>query len=143
MPLLADAIVELGRKTLSNAINLATKWGLDCSSKYFGAEVIYGDTDSIFIKLPGRSVKEAFDFGKEFCDAVTASNPPPVQLKLEKVYDGSLMQTVSVYGTTKISLPKKLYCNGLSNYFLFFDRNLEKEILWHENRISRTKSAII
>lgn len=96
MPLLADTIVECGRRTLSNAISLATKWGSDKSSKYFGAEVVYGDTDSIFIKLPGRSVKEAFDFGKKFTDAVTASNPPPVQLKLEKVYSGSLLQTVSM-----------------------------------------------
>ena len=53
-----------------------------------------GDTDSIFVKLPGKSVKEAFEFGNEFCDAVTASNPPPVQLKLEKVYLGTLLQTV-------------------------------------------------
>lgn len=29
---------------------------------------------------------EAFAFGEEYCKAVTASNPPPVQLKLEKVY---------------------------------------------------------
>ncbi len=95
MPLLADTIVECGRRTLSNAIALATKWGMDPNSKYNGAQVIYGDTDSIFIKLPGRSVREAFAFGKEFCDAVTASNPPPVQLKLEKVYEASLLQTVS------------------------------------------------
>jgi DNA polymerase elongation subunit (family B) len=79
-----------------------------------------GDTDSLFVKLPGRSVKEAFAFGREFCDAVTLSNPPPgnvmqschffykiitnenlltyvfseVQLKLEKVYMGTLLQTV-------------------------------------------------
>lgn len=46
------------------------------------------------MKLPGRSVKEAFAFGKDFCDAVTLSNPPPVQLKLEKVYMGTLLQTV-------------------------------------------------
>ena len=46
------------------------------------------------MKLPGRTVKEAWAFGKEFCDKVTASNPPPVQLKLEKVYLGTLLQTV-------------------------------------------------
>lgn len=97
MPLLADTIVECGRRTLSNAIALATKWGTNTDGKYYGAEVIYGDTDSIFIKLPGRSVKEAFDFGKEFCDSVTASNPPPVQLKLEKVYGATLLQTVRFY----------------------------------------------
>ena len=46
------------------------------------------------MKLPGRTVKEAWAFGKQFCDTVTASNPPPVQLKLEKVYLGTLLQTV-------------------------------------------------
>ena len=40
------------------------------------------------------SVKEAFTFGEEYVKAVTASNPPPVQIKLEKVYAACLMQTV-------------------------------------------------
>jgi DNA polymerase family B len=83
MPLLADSIVECGRRTLTNAINVANKWGT--RGKWIGAEVIYGDTDSVFVHLPGRSVQEAFQFGEEFCAAVTAENPPPVQLKLEKV----------------------------------------------------------
>ena len=49
------------------------------------------------IKLPGRSVSEAFDFGEMFCKAVTSLNPPPVQLKLEKVYLGSILQTKKKY----------------------------------------------
>lgn len=97
MPLLADAIVECGRRTLSNAMNLANDWGREKGGRWQGAEVIYGDTDSVFIKLPGRTVKEAFEFGEQFCHAVTASNPPPVQLKLEKVYQGSMMQTKKKY----------------------------------------------
>lgn len=96
MPLLADAIVECGRRTLTNAIELANKWGRNTNGRWHGAQVVYGDTDSVFIKLPGRSVEEAFAFGEIFCKAVTASNPPPVQLKLEKVYGASLLQTVSV-----------------------------------------------
>lgn len=95
MPLLADTIVECGRRTLTNAINLANGWGAEKDGRWSGCEVIYGDTDSLFIRLPGRSVKEAFQFGEELCCAVTANNPPPVQLKLEKVYVGSIMQTVS------------------------------------------------
>lgn len=97
MPLLADAIVDCGRRTLSNAISLANTWGRDRDGPWFGAEVIYGDTDSLFVKLPGRTVKEAFSFGNEFCKEVTASNPPPIQLKLEKVYGASLMQTKKKY----------------------------------------------
>jgi len=97
MPLLADTIVECGRRTLTNAMNLAASWGRDQRGQWFGAEVIYGDTDSLFIKLPGRTVEEAFEFGEQFCSAVTTSNPPPVQLKLEKVYCGALMQTKKKY----------------------------------------------
>lgn len=95
MPLLADTIVECGRKTLRKAIDLANRWGRE-NRKWLGCTVIYGDTDSLFVKLPGRSYKEAFEFGEELCRAVTADNPPPVQLKLEKVYLGSIMQTVGI-----------------------------------------------
>lgn len=97
MPILADAIVDCGRRTLTRAILLANEWGKEKNGPWEGAEVIYGDTDSIFVKLPGRSVKEAFAFGEKFCKAVTASNPPPIQLKLEKVYLGTLLQTKKKY----------------------------------------------
>jgi DNA polymerase zeta len=97
MPLLADTIVECGRRTLTNAINLANCWGRDQHGRWKGCEVIYGDTDSIFVRLPGRSVHEAFVFGEEFCKTVTKNNPPPVELKLEKVYLGSIMQTKKKY----------------------------------------------
>lgn len=128
MPVLADSIVECGKRTLMDAINLADHWGGKPGGRWNGCQVLYGDTgtcfyqtvcfvlhsfmsylevclteeayffptDSLFIKLPGRSVKEAFEFGEEFCNAVTASNPAPVQLKLEKVYLGSILQTVSM-----------------------------------------------
>mgnify|MGYP002784568135 CR=1 FL=1 len=95
MPLLADTIVECGRKTLRRAIDLANHWGT--TKKWRGARVIYGDTDSLFVLLPGRTPNEAFDFGEELCQAVTRDNPPPVQLKLEKVYHGSIMQTMKRY----------------------------------------------
>jgi DNA polymerase family B len=97
LPLLADTIVECGRRTLTRAISLANKWGRERSNRWYGAEVIYGDTDSIFVKLPGRSIDEAFEFGEFFCSEVTAANPPPIQLKLEKVYKGSMMQTKKKY----------------------------------------------
>ncbi|KAL7565302.1 hypothetical protein ACA910_014590 [Epithemia clementina (nom. ined.)] len=107
MPLLADTIVECGRRTLKNAINLANRWGSDLNNKWTGCKVLYGDTDSVFVKLPGRSVAEAFRFGEEFCKAVTAKNPPPVQLKLEKVYLGSILQTKKKYCGMKFESVKQ------------------------------------
>ena len=85
------------------------------STEKWRAQVVYGDTDSIFVHLPGRSREQAFQvaavqprrsaspltaartgarlrrraqIGREIADAVTAANPPPVLLKFEKVYDG-------------------------------------------------------
>ncbi|KAK8155006.1 hypothetical protein BKA80DRAFT_209071 [Phyllosticta citrichinensis] len=77
---IADSIVQTGRETLEKAIALIhseTRWG---------AEVVYGDTDSLFVHLKGRTRDEAFAIGDEIAAAVTARNPRPVKLKFEKVY---------------------------------------------------------
>ncbi|PQE03512.1 hypothetical protein CJF31_00010072 [Rutstroemia sp. NJR-2017a BVV2] len=77
---IADSIVQTGRETLEKAIALIH------SVKRWGAEVVYGDTDSLFIYLKGRSKDEAFDIGNEIAKTVTNMNPRPVKLKFEKVY---------------------------------------------------------
>lgn len=130
MPLLADTIVECGRRTLTSAINLANSWGSDRNGRWRGCEVIYGDTDSLFVKLPGRSVREAFQFGEEFTKAVTASNPPPVQLKLEKVYLGSIMQTVRP-GSLTMTVAYPFCVSHIPNV----PNPTEEEILRHEIRV--------
>ena len=102
MPLLADTIVECARRTLKDAIDVANAWGMDESGTWYGCRCVYGDTDSVFVRLPGRTVKEAFQFGEEFCTAVTKMNPPPVQLKLEKVTTTRI--ALSVLASTPFSL---------------------------------------
>ncbi|RGP63546.1 DNA polymerase zeta subunit [Fusarium longipes] len=77
---IADSIVQTGRETLERAIayiHSVEKWG---------AEVVYGDTDSLFISLKGRTKDEAFDIGNEISKAITEMNPRPIKLKFEKVY---------------------------------------------------------
>ncbi len=88
---LADAIVQCGRSTLESAVQLVE------SNEAWSAEMVYGDTDSMFVLLRGHSLSEAFKIGKEMADAVTAANPSPVKLKLEKVYAGSVMVTKKRY----------------------------------------------
>lgn len=41
---------------------------------------------SMFVLLKGRSRKEAFQIGNEIAAAISAMNPHPVALKMEKVY---------------------------------------------------------
>ncbi|EOD46022.1 putative dna polymerase zeta catalytic subunit protein [Neofusicoccum parvum UCRNP2] len=77
---IADSIVQTGRETLEKAIALIH------SVKRWGAEVVYGDTDSLFVYLPGRTRDQAFTIGEEIATAVTERNPRPVKLKFEKVY---------------------------------------------------------
>ncbi|KAI9851054.1 MAG: DNA polymerase zeta [Thelocarpon superellum] len=77
---IADSIVQTARETLERAIALIH------GERGWGAEVVYGDTDSLFIVLPGRSRAEAFQLGQDMARAVTAANPRPVKLKFEKVY---------------------------------------------------------
>lgn len=82
---IADSIVQTGRETLERAIALihsVDKWK---------AEVVYGDTDSLFIYLPGRTKDEAFDIGNEIAKTITDMNPRPIKLKFEKVYHPCLL----------------------------------------------------
>ncbi|OAP55773.1 hypothetical protein AYL99_09925 [Fonsecaea erecta] len=77
---IADSIVQTGRETLEKAIALIH------SVERWGAEVVYGDTDSLFVYLKGRTREQAFDIGEEIADTITKMNPRPVRLKFEKVY---------------------------------------------------------
>lgn len=77
---IADSIVQTGRETLERAIALIH------SVKKWNAEVVYGDTDSLFVYLPGRTKDQAFDIGNDIVKTITDMNPRPVKLKFEKVY---------------------------------------------------------
>jgi DNA polymerase elongation subunit (family B) len=47
--------------------------------------VVYGDTDSLFVHLPGKTMAQAFDVGRTIAQAVTDANPKDVVLQFEKV----------------------------------------------------------
>ncbi|XP_019624970.1 PREDICTED: DNA polymerase zeta catalytic subunit-like [Branchiostoma belcheri] len=88
---IADSIVRKARETLERAIRLVNdtpKWG---------ARVVYGDTDSMFVLLKGASKDSAFQIGQEIAETVTAANPQPVKLKFEKVYLPCVLQTKKRY----------------------------------------------
>ena len=54
-----------GRETLERCIKLIE------NHPSWGARVVYGDTDSVFVQLPGRTKDQAFDIGEEMAEAVT------------------------------------------------------------------------
>ncbi|KAL7717053.1 DNA polymerase [Entamoeba marina] len=75
---IADAIIETSRRTLERAIEIV--------EQQFGFEVIYADTDSLFIKAKNKTKKEAFEIAKSICTKVNSTIPAPMKLQLEKVY---------------------------------------------------------
>ncbi|PHH55286.1 DNA polymerase zeta catalytic subunit [Ceratocystis fimbriata CBS 114723] len=77
---IADSIVQTSRETLERAIALIH------THPSWKAEVVYGDTDSLFIRLPGRTKASAFSIANEMAVAITAANPRPVKIKFEKIY---------------------------------------------------------
>lgn len=76
----ADAIVETARERLEEAIQLVH------SRPEWGGEVVYGDTDSMFVHLKGKSRDEAHRIGQEIADEVTRRNRRPIKLKFEKAH---------------------------------------------------------
>ncbi|XP_059648523.1 DNA polymerase zeta catalytic subunit isoform X2 [Cornus florida] len=99
---LADSIVQCGRRTLESAIsfvNAHDKWK---------AKVIYGDTDSMFVLLKGRTVKESFQIGHEIASTITAMNPHPVTLKMEKVYHPCFLLTKKRYVGYSFESPNQI-----------------------------------
>ncbi|KIR32771.1 DNA polymerase zeta subunit [Cryptococcus deuterogattii MMRL2647] len=96
---IADSIVQTGRETLEKAQELIH------SRADWNARVVYGDTDSLFVALPGRSKEQAFKIGYDIADAVTALNPKPVKLKFEKVYMGSVLMAKKRYVGFKYEHP--------------------------------------
>ncbi|XP_022100801.1 uncharacterized protein LOC110984687 isoform X2 [Acanthaster planci] len=86
-----DSVVRKSRETLERAIHMVE------TTKKWGARVVYGDTDSMFVLVEGASKERAFEVGREIRDAVTAANPKPVKLKLEKVYHPCVLQSKKRY----------------------------------------------
>jgi DNA polymerase elongation subunit (family B) len=72
------------------------------TNEKWGARVVYGDTDSLFVYLSGKTKEQAFRIGYDIADAVTRQNPVPVKLKFEKV------GIIFVYWTSPAL--KSLYC---------------------------------
>lgn len=59
--------------------------------------MVYGDTDSVFVQLKGRTKEEAFRIGQEIAEFITAKSPAEVVLKFEKVYFPCVLVTKKRY----------------------------------------------
>ena len=126
---LADAIVQCGRSTLEWTIDFVEKDTL------WNAQVVYGDTDSLFVRLKGRTKEEAFNIGRQIADRITELSPASVVLKLEKVYIGLFLvakkryagfsyetadQETPHFDDKGIETRRRDSCPGISKFSSFF-----------------------
>ena len=70
---------------LTGSTNRLQAIGVIETTQKWGAKVVYGDTDSLFVYLPGKTKDQAFRIGYDIADTITVMNPSPVKLKFEKV----------------------------------------------------------
>lgn len=90
---LADAIVQCGRDALERMIRFVDG---ELHSRT-GVSVVYGDTDSLFVRVPGGTREQAFEIGEEIVRKASEMFPAPVTLQLEKVYHPCVLQTKKRY----------------------------------------------
>lgn len=109
---IADSIVEIGRQTMLKCI----RWIQD--DPIWRAKVIYGDTDSLFILLEGRSIQDAADIGEDICRYISSKLPFPMELKFEKV----LRPFISF---SKKRYAGNLYNSGCDKNPSFFSKGIE------------------
>lgn len=98
---IADSIISKARETLINSINFINK------SVEFGGEVIYGDTDSMFIEFKNTTREEAFRRAEKLCELITLANPNPIKLKLEKVYSECVLLSKKHYAGYAYDSPEQ------------------------------------
>ena len=94
----AESVTSFGRNYIYKTIEMAKNAGL---------EVIYGDTDSLFCKLNGKSKKDATDFLKK----VNESLPGIIELELEGFYKRGVFVTKKRYAM--ISEDDRMVVKGL------------------------------
>ena len=94
---IADSIIETARLILKDSIDyiviiyhFSFVKNFDMfqnSNPAWNVRVVYGDTDSLFIHMKGRSIKSAHELGLEIAREITKRHPYPIELKFEKVND--------------------------------------------------------
>lgn len=86
---IASSVTALGRETIHKTV--------ESMEKGFGYEVVYGDTDSVMIKVPTDDLDEAERIGKDVAAKMTEMLPGVMELEFEKIFKRFLPLTKKRY----------------------------------------------
>lgn len=106
-PLVAGAasVTYYGRSSINKTISMV-------ESKFPPAEVIYGDTDSVFVDFHDSNLKKAFKTAFEAGDYVTNQLPGVLELEMENFYSPLLLLTKKRYEYSIINDDGKVLKDG-------------------------------
>lgn len=89
----AASVTYYGREAIMKSISLV-------ESKYSGAEVIYGDTDSVFIDFHEKDLKIIFEKAHDAEKFITSNFPPEMKIEMDHCYSPLLLKTKKKYSFT-------------------------------------------
>ncbi len=84
----AEAITAYGRKYIKETIEAAKKFGFD---------VLYGDTDSMFVKFEEKNLNKLEELATKFLNEVNKKLPGALELELEGIYRRGLFVAKKKY----------------------------------------------
>uniref|UniRef100_A0A669CB67 DNA polymerase n=1 Tax=Oreochromis niloticus TaxID=8128 RepID=A0A669CB67_ORENI len=114
---ISQSVTGFGRQMIEQTKQLVESKYTLSNGYQADAKVIYGDTDSVMVKLGVATVKEAMDIGREAAEWVSSHFTPPIKLEFEKVYYPYLLinkkRYAGLYFSSSASTHDKMDCKGI------------------------------
>ncbi|CAG5897641.1 unnamed protein product [Menidia menidia] len=114
---ISQSVTGFGRQMIEQTKQLVESKYTLSNGFQADAKVIYGDTDSVMVKLGVSTVKEAMEIGREAAEWVSSHFTPPIKLEFEKVYYPYLLinkkRYAGLYFSSCADTHEKMDCKGI------------------------------
>eukprot|EP00064_Thunnus_orientalis_P012823 superscaffoldBa00002009_g12859 len=114
---ISQSVTGFGRQMIEQTKQLVESKYTISNGYKADAKVIYGDTDSVMVKLGVATVRESMDIGKEAAEWVSSHFTPPIKLEFEKVYYPYLLinkkRYAGLYFSSNADTHDKMDCKGI------------------------------
>uniref|UniRef100_A0A4W4DTZ4 DNA polymerase n=1 Tax=Electrophorus electricus TaxID=8005 RepID=A0A4W4DTZ4_ELEEL len=114
---ISQSVTGFGRQMIEQTKQLVESQYTIANGYQADAKVIYGDTDSVMVKLGVTSVEEAMKLGTEAAQWVSSHFVMPIKLEFEKVYYPYLLinkkRYAGLYFSSSTQHHDKMDCKGI------------------------------
>ncbi|XP_069047871.1 DNA polymerase delta catalytic subunit [Lepisosteus oculatus] len=114
---ISQSVTGFGRQMIERTKQLVEARYTIANGYKADAKVIYGDTDSVMVKLGVQTVEEAMEVGSEAAEWVSTHFTPPIKLEFEKVYFPYLLinkkRYAGLYFSSSPTTHDKMDCKGI------------------------------